>query len=208
MSNRKLQEFDLYEYGSRGVLRPGDLFRVSGGPYYENEDGSKTLMAERGMFKFRLYCARGASRWIEATRVGGGTVVLWVGKAGPNKDLPSFRRKPYKIRKVTERKGKSRKKEAGPAVDAVCAAKQKAGKGKDAGDKAAAKVQAGRKTGTAKGTKGSKGSKGSKPRPKPKVKSGSTSARAGSGEKRGKNGGKGGEGRGKGPPSTSGSTSI
>ena len=57
MSNRKLQEFDLYEYGSRGVLRPGDLFRVSGGPYYENEDGSKTLMAERGMFKFRLYCA-------------------------------------------------------------------------------------------------------------------------------------------------------
>ena len=111
MSNRKLQEFDLYQYGPRGVLRPGDLFRVSGGPYYENEDGSKTLMAERACSSSAA-TAKGASRWIEATRVGGGTVVLWVGKAGPNKDLPSFRRKPYKIRKVTERKRKSRKKEA------------------------------------------------------------------------------------------------
>ena len=178
------------------MLHPGDRFRVSGGPYYENEDGSKTLMAERGMFKFRRYCQKGASRWIEATRVGGGTVVLWVGKPGPNKDLPSFKRKPYKIRKVTERKRKGGKKEASPT--AVCAAKQKVGKGKDA-HKAATKGQAGPKTGR---------TKGSKPRPKPKVKSGSTSAMAGSGEKRGKNGVKGGPGRGKGPPSTSGSTSI
>ncbi len=196
MSNRKLQEFDEYVYGPRSVLRPGDRFRVSGGPYYENEDGSRSLMGERGTFKFVRYCTRGASKWIEASRVGGGTVVLWVGKAGPNKDLPSFKRKPYKVRKVTERKRKAGKKEA--SLTAVCAAKQKVGKGK-AGNKAAAKVQAGAKTG---------GAKGAKPEPKPKAKSGSTSARAGSGQKRGKNGGSGGAGRGKGSPSTSGSTSI
>jgi len=32
MSNRKLQEFDEHVYGPRSVLRPGDRFRVSGGP--------------------------------------------------------------------------------------------------------------------------------------------------------------------------------
>ena len=157
---------------------PGDLFRVSGGPYYENEDGSKTLMAERGTFKFVRYCEKGASKWIEATRVGGGTVVLWVGKAGPNPDLPSFKRRPYKIRKVTERKQARKKQEAGPA--AVCAAKQKVGKGKDA-HKAATKVQAGRRPAGPRGQTG----------PKPKAKAGSTSARAGGGQKRGKNGGRG-----------------
>ena len=85
MSSRKFQEFDEYRYGPRGVLQPGDRFRVSGGPFYVNEDGSKSLMAERGMFKFRCYCVQGASRWIEAFRVGGGVVVLWVGKAGANR---------------------------------------------------------------------------------------------------------------------------
>ncbi len=194
MSKRKLQEFDEYVYGPRSVLRPGDKFRVSGGPVYENEDGSKTLMAERGTFTFRRCCEKGASKWIEATRVGGGNVVLSVSKGGPNPDLPSFRRKPYKVRKVTERKRKGGKKqEAGPA--AVCEAKQKAGKGKAAGRKAATKVQARAKAGGAKGAK-------------PKAKPGSTPARLGGGRKRGKNGGEGGTGRGKSLPSTSGSTSI
>ena len=99
MSSRKLQEFDEYHYGTRGVLQRGDKFRVSGGPFYENDDGTKTLMAERGVFVFRRYCEKGASKWIEATRVGGGAVVLWVGKAGPNKDLPSFRASPTRSRR-------------------------------------------------------------------------------------------------------------
>jgi hypothetical protein len=198
MSNRKLQEFDEYHYGLRGVLCLGDKFRVSGGPYYQNDDGTKTLMAERGTFVFRRYCEKGASKWIEATRVGGGNVVLSVSKGGPNPDLPSFKRRPYKVTKVTGRKG-GKKQETGPAVDAGCAAKQKVGKGKDAGDKATTKVQARSKTG---------GAKGAKPRSKPKAKAGSTPARPGGGAKRGKNGGWGGAGRGKGSPSTSGSTSI
>ena len=92
MSNRKLQEFDEYVYGPRSVLRPGDPFRVTGGPFYENEDGSKTLMAERGKLKFVRYCEKGASKWIEAFRAdGGGIVVLWVGKKKANPDLLTFR---------------------------------------------------------------------------------------------------------------------
>ncbi len=195
MSNRKLQEFEEYRYGLRGVLCLGDKFRVSGGPLYQNDDGTKTLMAERGTLVFRRYCEKGASKWIEATRVGGENVVLSVSKAVANPDLPSFKRRPYKVTKVTGQKRKGGKKQA-VGLTAVCAAKQKVGKGKDA-HKAATKVQARPKTSGAKGVKA-----------EPRAKSGSTSARAGGGQKRGKNGGRGGAGRGKGPPSTSGSTSI
>jgi hypothetical protein len=130
MSNRKLQELREYRYGPRGVLCPGDLFRVSGGPVYDNGDGSKSLMAERGTFKFVRYCVKGADKWIEAHRVGGSTVVLWVGKAGRNPDLPSFKRRPYKVRKVTQGKGKRQRKQgtgqkkegAGQKTDALGAA--------------------------------------------------------------------------------------
>jgi hypothetical protein len=109
MANHKLQVFDEYAYGPRSVLRAGDRFRVSGGPYYQNDDGTKTLMAERGTFVFRRYCVRGASKWLEAVQVGGGAVVLWVGKASRNPDLPSFRRRPYKVRKITDRKRQQKK---------------------------------------------------------------------------------------------------
>lgn len=201
MSNRKLQEFNEYVYGPRSVLRPGDLFRVSGGPVYENEDGSTTLMAERGTFKFLRYCIRGADKWIEAQQVGGGVVVLWVGKKKANPDLPSFKRRPYKVRKVSERKRKGGKKqEAGPAVEALCEAKQKVANGKDAGHKAVATVRGSAAAGGTKRTKPP-----AKAGPKPKTRAGST---LGNGKNPGKTGGRGGAGRGKSPPSTSGSTSI
>jgi hypothetical protein len=189
MSNRKLQEFDEYVYGPRSVLRPGDRFRASRGPYYQHEDGTKTLMAERGLFTFRRYCEKGASKWVEAQRVHGGVVNLWVGKAVPNPELPSFRRRPYKFRKVTERKQPGNKKGVGrPAKSAK------------APGRGGARAKVGVKPG------------GAKPRakagPRPKANAGSTSAKAGVGIKRGENGVEGGTGRGKGLPSTSGSTSI
>ena len=74
-----------------------------------------------------------------------------------------------------------KKQEAGPAVDAVCAAKQKVGKGKDAAHKATTKVQAGAKT---------SGAKVAKPRAKPEAQAGFTLAKAGSGENAGKTGSK------------------
>jgi hypothetical protein len=159
MSNRKLQEFDEYAYGARSVLRPGDLFRVSGGPYYENEDGSKMLMAERGTFKFVRYCEKGASKWIEAGVVGGsGTVVLWVGKKRANPDLPRFKQRPYKIRKVTDRK---RRKKPDAQPQAAPAKRQtrgpaKAAAGSSAGSRAGG--GAGRKSAARKGVGRGKGS--------------------------------------------------
>jgi hypothetical protein len=164
MSNRKLQEFDEYVYGPRSVLRPGDLFRASGGPLYENGDGSKSLMAERGTFKFVRYCVKGADKWIEALRVGGGNVVLWVGKAKPYKDLPSFKRRPYKIRKVTERKGKGVKKpaarQAAPAAEGQAPGRAKASAGPACESRAGRARQAGgrKKAGRGKGSPSTSGS--------------------------------------------------
>ena len=82
MSNHKLQTFNEFRYGPRSVLKPGDRFRVGGGPVYITNDGVDHVVAERGLFKFRSYCERGPQKWIEAYPVGGGGIVpLWVGKA-------------------------------------------------------------------------------------------------------------------------------
>ena len=110
MAQRKLQEFDEYRYGKRGVLKRGDRFRVSGGPVYVTDDGVEHRIADRGIFKFRRYCVQGAQKWIEAySGDGSGTVVLWVGKACRSPAVPNLRRKPYKVRKVTDRNRKPTK---------------------------------------------------------------------------------------------------
>lgn len=109
MAQRKLQTYDEYCYGPRSVLNPGDRFRVGSGPVYITDDGIEHVVAERGLFKFRRYCEQGAQKWIEAYPVdGGGVVLLWVGKACRSTVEPNLRRKPYKLRKVTDRKHKSK----------------------------------------------------------------------------------------------------
>ena len=108
----KLQVFDEYRYGPRSVLQPGDKFRVTGGAVYENADGTKALMAERGTFTFRRYCVKGDSKWLEAFGSNGsGMFVLWVGDAGPLPKLPSLQRRPYRVRKITDCKQQKKKKE-------------------------------------------------------------------------------------------------
>ncbi len=126
MSNRKLQTFAEYRYGVRGVLKPGDQFRVGGGPVYVTDDGVEHSVAERGLFKFRCYCEQGAQKWIEAYPVGGGGIVpLWVGKACRSPVEPNLRRKPYKIRKITDRKRKPKKAAAPKAKAATVVSKPK-----------------------------------------------------------------------------------
>ena len=98
MARRKFQVFDQYRYGPRSVLVPGDRFRVAGGLIYVTENGEKIPMAERGIFVFRRYCVRGASKWIEAFRSdGGGVAILWMGKAGRSRTVPNLRRRAYRI---------------------------------------------------------------------------------------------------------------
>ena len=110
MAQRKLQEFEEYRYGPRSVLKSGDKFRVGGGPVYITDDGVEHVVAERGVFKFRRYCVQGAQKWLEAyTADGSALVPLYVGKPCRSPTVPNLRRKPYKIRKITDRKCKPKK---------------------------------------------------------------------------------------------------
>jgi hypothetical protein len=103
MAQRKLKVFNEYHYGKRGVLRPGDRFRVRGGPVYINSEGKRISLAERGLHVFRQYCVRGAEKWIEASAVGGCShVLIWVGKASRSPVVPNLIRRPYRLRKVLE----------------------------------------------------------------------------------------------------------
>jgi len=103
MATRKYKEFAEYGYGSGSVLRLGDQFRVKGGPIYKSQQGEIIPMYERGVFVFRCYWERGASKWIEAYRAGkGGVVNLWVGRTMPSPVVDGLRRRPYRItRKVS-----------------------------------------------------------------------------------------------------------
>ena len=85
MAQRKLQEFDEYRYGPRSVLKPGDTFRVGGGPVYITDDGIEHMVAERGLFKFRRYCEQGAQKWIEAYPGGRWWCRALVGRKGRQK---------------------------------------------------------------------------------------------------------------------------
>jgi len=98
MARSKIQDFDQYRYGLRGVLKPGDRFRVQGGPVYVTALGVKIPMYERGVLVFRKLCIRGSAKWIEAYRAnGGGFVLLWVGKSSRSPTIPNLRRRPYRI---------------------------------------------------------------------------------------------------------------
>ena len=98
MSKRKRIDLEEYRYGPRRVLRPGDRFRVKGGPIYITDDGREFPMYERGVFIFCRYRQQGAQKWIEAYRVdSGATAILWVGRSMRSPQISNIRRRPYLI---------------------------------------------------------------------------------------------------------------
>ncbi|MCE9553857.1 MAG: hypothetical protein K8T91_10855 [Planctomycetes bacterium] len=100
MAPRRLKVWFEYRYGERGVLRPGDRFKVRGGPVYVTDEGQKIPMGEKGVHLFKRYCERGAEKWIEASSVNGSNyVILWVGKSHRSPVVAGLVRRPYRIRK-------------------------------------------------------------------------------------------------------------
>jgi hypothetical protein len=98
MAARKLQIMDAFQFGRQRLLRPGDRFRVTGGPYYVTDNGENIPMYERGVFVFEHYCVQGAAKWIDAYRDdGGGRVFLWVGRPCWSNVIPNLRRQPYRV---------------------------------------------------------------------------------------------------------------
>lgn len=86
-----------YVVSSRCVLRRGDLFRVTEGPYYECADGSTMPFGEDSpVFTFLRYNPE--QKLIEALTEGRQFCVLRVGKRTTRwKMLPSVVLRPYKI---------------------------------------------------------------------------------------------------------------
>lgn len=94
-------EYTEYQVSERVVLRPGDVFRANGGPYYvlrdENGKKVKSSMAAKGPFTFHMYCERGRRKWIVAySKKEGGFATLPLTK-WRTCDLPGFVNKPYNI---------------------------------------------------------------------------------------------------------------
>jgi hypothetical protein len=43
---------DPYRYSPKVTLHPGDIIKVTGGPYYMSKTGKKILLGKRGLFVF------------------------------------------------------------------------------------------------------------------------------------------------------------
>jgi hypothetical protein len=93
----KTEYADEYRVSPRVVLRPGDRFRVAGGPYYRLPGGEKVPMAVRGAVKFRRAIRVGRRVLIEA-QAGDGTVILHVEGRRSNRLMPGLVCRPYRIR--------------------------------------------------------------------------------------------------------------
>jgi hypothetical protein len=89
-----------YRVSERVVLRPGDQFRIGGGPYYRLASGERVPMAVRGVVTFvrALRTGRGGRRVLIEARAGEGTVILHVEGPRSNRMVPGLVCKPYKIR--------------------------------------------------------------------------------------------------------------
>ena len=88
-----------YRVSERVVLRAGDRFRVSGGPYYRLASGEKVPMAARGVMTFRraLRTGRGGRRvLIEASAGDEGTVILHI-EGSRRSPVPGLVPRPYRI---------------------------------------------------------------------------------------------------------------
>ena len=87
-----------YRVSERVVLRAGDRFRVSGGPYYRLDSGEKIPMAARGVMTFRraLRTGRGGRRVLIEASAGEGTVILHI-EGSRRSPVPGLVPRPYRI---------------------------------------------------------------------------------------------------------------
>lgn len=86
-----------YRISPRVLLRAGDKFRVTGGPYIRGGSGEKIGMAYRGVCTFIRAEISGARVHIYASNKEG-TVLLHVAGRRRNQWLPDLVCRPYKIK--------------------------------------------------------------------------------------------------------------
>lgn len=86
-----------YRLSPRRVLRPGDRFKATKGPYWQCGDGARVGMAERGTFTFSCLLRRGRCAFILGVSRGG-FVVLHVEGRRRSKLIPHMVCRPYAIK--------------------------------------------------------------------------------------------------------------
>ena len=92
-----------YQLSPRVTLRPGDRFRVSGGPYYRLATGERVPLAARGVYTL-LAVEQGRRGRVQLLAYGpGGFAVLHV--AGRRRSrVPGLVCRPYRVRRAGEAK--------------------------------------------------------------------------------------------------------
>ena len=74
----KTERFIEYRVSERVVLKPGDTFKASGGPYWKASNGVEASLKAPGPYKFVAYVKRGVIGWIEAYDKNGCIAILHV----------------------------------------------------------------------------------------------------------------------------------
>jgi hypothetical protein len=98
----------LYEYrfGKRGILRAGDLFRASGGPFFRGTDGRgeklRHSLARPGLYRFLSYIVSRQRGWINAFHLERHSYeTLYVtGRTFRSPTIAGVVNRPYRIRTV------------------------------------------------------------------------------------------------------------
>ncbi len=106
--NAKQKEGSEFWVSDRVVLKPGDRFRASGGPYYEitERDGSvaRSRMRDSGPFTFLGWFEKDGRAYLKAYSQEGFTI-LNLGAEHRHPDLPNYVKAPYRnIRRVGQTK--------------------------------------------------------------------------------------------------------
>lgn len=85
-----------YRVSDRVLIRAGDRFRATGGPYWRGNNGAKIPMAASGPFKFIRAVTRGKQVIIECTDKAGAFAVLHVAGSRSRVDK-SLVPRPYRV---------------------------------------------------------------------------------------------------------------
>lgn len=85
-----------FRVSPRVLLRPGDTFRASAGPYWRSPEGDRVVMADRGLFKFVCRLRRGRCEFLVGHGKAG-FAVLHVAGRRRNKLMPGMVCRPYRI---------------------------------------------------------------------------------------------------------------
>jgi hypothetical protein len=112
----KTEQNGEYQVSPRVMLKPGDRFRVSGGPYWKTGSGEKLPMATRGVCRFVSCLRRGKLEFLIATS-GEGTVVLHVAGRRRNAMMPEMVCRRYVIRSRVKEGTARRRPRSGKRVE-------------------------------------------------------------------------------------------